>query len=418
MGESTITSTDLSTARPLRRSRQWFPGVDVPLLCAICALAMVGLIFVYSSSWEFSMTFYDSAYAMFWRQVLFFSVGTIAAVIVSSIDYHKYRTLIILATFGVIFMLLLVVLGVGETRLGANRTLFGGSVQPSEFAKLATVVYLSLWLFSKREKLNKASFGLFPLAGIVGIMAGLIILQPDLSAAFTVVLMSGIMFYLAGGEIRQIVTIMIIAIITVWIAIQVYPSGRLRLEGYILGIQDPQKATDQVIRSFEAIIHGGFFGVGIGQSSVKFTGLPVAPLDSIFAVIAEETGILGCLILIGLYLVILWRGLMIAEKAPDMFGRLLAAGISIWIFIEAMINMLAMVNMMPFAGNALPLVSAGGSSLITAMIAIGILLGVSRTSEKLKAAEEGRTYGAVVDLRRRDRRRSESRPIRSRSIRR
>jgi cell division protein FtsW len=184
------------------------------------------------------------------------------------------------------------------------------------------------------------------------------------------------------------------------------------LEGYLQGIRDPQQATDQVIRSFEAIIHGGFFGVGIGQSSVKFTGLPVAPLDSIFAVIAEETGILGCIVLIGLYLVILWRGLMISEKAPDLFGKMLAGGISIWIFIEAMINMLAMVNMMPFAGNALPLVSAGGSSLITAMTGVGILLGVSRTSEKLKAAEEGRTYGAVVDMRRRDRRRSESRSIR------
>lgn len=412
MGESTLINTEVSTARSGRRSRNWLPGVDIPLLCAICALSAVGLIFVYSSSWEFSMTFYDSSYAMFWRQVLFFSIGIIAVVTVSSIDYHKYRTLIILATFAVLLMLLLVVLGVGETRLGANRTLFGGSVQPSEFAKLATVVYLSLWLFSKREKLNNASFGLFPLAGIVGIMAGLIILQPDLSAAFTVVLMSGIMFYLAGGEIRQIVLIMIIAIITVWVAIQIYPAGRIRLEGYIQGIRDPQQATDQVIRSFEAIIHGGFFGVGIGQSSVKFTGLPVAPLDSIFAVIAEETGILGCMVLIGLYLVILWRGLMISEKAPDLFGKLLAGGISIWIFVEAMINMLAMVNMMPFAGNALPLVSAGGSSLITALTGVGILLGVSRTSEKLKAAEEGRTYGAVVDMRRRDRRRSESRSIR------
>ncbi len=412
MGESTLINTEVSTARSGRLQRQWLPGVDIPLLCAICALSAVGLIFVYSSSWEFSMTYYDSSYAMFWRQVLFFSIGIIAVVTVSSIDYHKYRTLIILATFAVLFMLLLVVLGVGETRLGANRTLFGGSVQPSEFAKLATVVYLSLWLFSKREKLNNASFGLFPLAGIVGIMAGLIILQPDLSAAFTVVLMSGIMFYLAGGEIRQIVLIMIIAIITVWIAIQIYPAGRIRLEGYLQGIRDPQQATDQVIRSFEAIIHGGFFGVGIGQSSVKFTGLPVAPLDSIFAVIAEETGILGCIVLIGLYLVILWRGLMISEKAPDLFGKMLAGGISIWIFIEAMINMLAMVNMMPFAGNALPLVSAGGSSLITAMTGVGILLGVSRTSEKLKAAEEGRTYGAVVDMRRRDRRRSESRSIR------
>jgi cell division protein FtsW len=320
-------------------------------------------------------------------------------------------------TFAVLIMLALVALGIGETRLGANRTLFGGSVQPSEFAKLATVFYLSLWLYSKRDKINEFSFGLLPLAAIIGLMAGLIVLQPDISAAFTVVLISCILFYIAGGEIRQIVLITVIAIFTAWIAVSVYPSGRARLQGYMAGIQDPKMATDQVIRSIEAIVHGGFFGVGIGQSSVKFTGLPVAPLDSIFAVIAEETGIFGSLIIIALYLVILWRGLYIAEKAPDLFGKLLASGVTVWIFVEAMVNMLAMVNMMPFAGNALPLISAGGSSLITAMIGIGVLFGVNRTSERMKEYTEGSVNNAVVDLRRGDRRGRIPRAVRPRSAR-
>jgi cell division protein FtsW len=404
MGESAFVTPETPAVTSVRRNRKRVGSLDIPLLCALILLGLIGLVFVYSSSWEFSMIFYSSPYSMFWRQLLFFAAGIGIAVIISSIDYHKFRKLIVIGTFTVLIMLALVALGIGETRLGANRTLFGGSVQPSEFAKLATVFYLSLWLYSKRDKLNEFSFGLLPLAAIIGVMAGLIVLQPDISAAFTVVLLSCILFYIAGGEIRQIVLITVIAIITAWIAVSVYPSGRARLSGYIAGIQNPQQATDQVIRSIEAIVHGGFFGVGIGQSSVKFTGLPVAPLDSIFAVIAEESGIFGSLIIIVLYVIILWRGLFIAENAPDLFGKLLAAGVSVWIFIEAMVNMLAMVNMMPFAGNALPLISAGGSSLLSAMVGIGILFSVNRTSEKLKEYKEGSVNNAVVDLRRGDRR--------------
>jgi cell division protein FtsW len=417
MGESTFMSSEAAPAVPVRRQRRYPLDLDVPLLCAFIILCLIGLVFVYSASWEFSMIFYSSPYSMFWRQILFFGVGLLVAFFISSIDYHKFRKLIVVGTFAVLIMLALVALGIGETRLGANRTLFGGSVQPSEFAKLATVFYLSLWLYTKREKLNEFSFGLMPLAGIIGIMAGLIVLQPDISAAFTVVLLSCILFYIAGGEIRQIVLITVIAIITAWLAVSVYPSGRARLQGYLIGIQDPKQATDQVIRSIEAIVHGGFFGVGLGQSSVKFTGLPVAPLDSIFAVIAEETGIFGSLIIIGLYLVILWRGLYIAEKAPDLFGKLLATGVSVWIFLEAMINMLAMVNMMPFAGNALPLISAGGSSLLTAMVGIGILFGVDRTTKKMNEYKEGSVNNAVVDLRRGDRRGRIPRSVRPRSAR-
>jgi cell division protein FtsW len=417
MGESAFVTPEVPAAAPVRRTRNRYIALDVPLLCALILLGLIGLVFVYSSSWEFSMIFYSSPYSMFWRQLLFFAAGIGIAFIISSIDYHKFRKIIVIGTFSVLIMLALVALGIGETRLGANRTLFGGSVQPSEFAKLATVFYLSLWLYSKRDKLNEFSFGLLPLAAIIGVMAGLIVLQPDISAAFTVVLLSCILFYIAGGEIRQIVLITVIAIITAWIAVSVYPSGRARLQGYIAGIQDPQHATDQVIRSIEAIVHGGFFGVGIGQSSVKFTGLPVAPLDSIFAVIAEESGIFGSLVIIVLYVVILWRGLYIAENAPDLFGKLLAAGVSAWIFIEAMVNMLAMVNMMPFAGNALPLISAGGSSLITAMIGIGILFSVNRTSEKLKEYKEGSVNNAVVDLRRGDRRGRVPRSVRPRRAR-
>jgi cell division protein FtsW len=171
---------------------------------------------------------------------------------------------------------------------------------------------------------------------------------------------------------------------------------------YMNGLQNPVQASYHVQRSLEAVVKGGFFGVGIGRATTKFTGLPVAPTDSIFAVIMEETGLIGAIFLIGLYVVVLWRGLYIANKAPDPLGKLLAAGLTIWIFMEAVINMGVMVNLFPFAGNALPLISAGGSSLTTTMMSFGVILNVARTTRGV--IPERRPASAVVDLRGWDRR--------------
>jgi cell division protein FtsW len=163
------------------------------------------------------------------------------------------------------------------------------------------------------------------------------------------------------------------------------------------------------------VIKGGVFGVGLGQANTKLTGLPFAPTDSIFAVIAEELGLFGSTLLMGLYATLVWRGLVIARRAPDMLGTLLASGITFWIGIEALINMSVMVGLMPFAGNALPFMSAGGSNLVSTLSAIGIILNISRQSSEVVKQEENdwRSFGAVIDLRRRNGRRSVSRSRRS-----
>jgi cell division protein FtsW len=162
-----------------------------------------------------------------------------------------------------------------------------------------------------------------------------------------------------------------------------------------------------VRRAFEAFVKGGWLGVGLGKAETKLTGLPVPPTDSIFAVVGEETGVLGALALVGLYITLLWRGLTISRRAPDQMGALLAAGLSLWIAWEAFVNMAVMVNLLPFAGNALPLISAGGSSMVVTMASIGILMNISRLSEKRKE-DDGKLFHAVVSLRGRDRRRSVS----------
>ncbi len=262
--------------------------------------------------------------------------------------------------------------------------MFSGSVRPSELAKLVTIIYVSVWLTAKSEVLNDITLGLFPLMFILGITGGLILIQPDLSAALTVVMLGGILFFLAGGEWRQIALTMAVAGLLGWLIVNIYPTGIDRIRYYLDGLRNLLNASYHVQRSLEAIINGGIFGVGIGHSSTKFTGLPVAPTDSIFAVIAEETGLIGTGFVILAYVVFLWRGLAIARRAPDKLGALLASGITIWIVIEAMLNMAVMVNLLPQAGNALPLISYGGSSLTITLAAIGILMNISRLSEQVQ----------------------------------
>jgi cell division protein FtsW len=318
---------------------------------------------------------------------------------------------------GVTVVLLLTVLFVNEIRLGAARTLFQGSIQPSELAKVVTILYLAVWLYTKRETLHDINLGLVPLAGILGIIGGLIYLQPDLSATGTIFLLGGLLFFLAGGELRQIVFLIIIALLTGWIVVQFSATGRERLASYLSGLEDPMQSSYHVRRSLEAIVNGGWFGVGIGKAKTKLTGLPVPPTDSIFAVVAEELGLVGTLGLVILFGLFIWRGLRIAYKAPDMLGTLLAAGLTIWIGSEALMNMSVMVGLFPFAGNALPFVSAGGSNLIASLAAVGILMNIARQGNgkpQTQANEqERRSFSATIDLRRRNGRRSVSRPGRS-----
>ncbi len=275
--------------------------------------------------------------------------------------------------------------------------------QPSEIAKLVVVIYLSVWLFARRDQLSDVSFGLIPLGIILGVLGGLIFLQPDLSAAATIFILGGLLFFLAGGDLRQIAFLLILGMVVSWIVFRFHPTGSQRVSEYLISIKDLTQAPMHLSRSLEALVKGGWFGVGIGRADTKLTGLPVPPTDSIFAVIGEETGLLGATAVILLYVFLMWRGLKIAQRAPDGLGRLMAAGLSMWLAIEAFINMAVIVGLVPFAGNALPFVSAGGSNLLVSLAAVGILLNISRVSARSQEVEE-RTFDAVVDMRWRDRR--------------
>ena len=414
MGEPTAVNSNEKFSRQAKAVKSLRLGLDVPLLLAVISLMVFGLLMVYSASWGPSLEIGDDPAYFFTNQLRWAVLGSLGMVVISLIDYHRFQRLVVpmmVVTLG----MLIAVLITGETRLNAQRALFGGSVQPSELAKLTIIVYLAFWLFSKRELINNIWFGLVPMGAIIGVTSGFILAQPDLSAVLTIVIMGGLMFFLAGVDWKQVLIIVVIAAAATWLLVTIMPTGKARLDPYLAGLRNPVDASYHVQRSLESIVRGGVFGVGIGRGATKFTGLPVAHTDSIFAVIAEETGLLGAAGVIGLYMIVLWRGLTIANRAPDLLGKLLAAGCTLWILLEATINMAVMVNLLPFAGNALPFISAGGSSLTMCLAAVGLIMNVARVSNRASTQQQGRSFSAVVDMRRRNGRRSVSSPRRTAS---
>ncbi len=394
----------------------WLQGTDGWLVLAVILLLLWGLLMVYSTSpafqWFFGRRLPDGSIdvmRLVRRQTLFVVLGVSAMTFVAAIDYRRWRRLAPLALFGV-WGALAVVLVLKHLGGGTGRFLSGGSVQPSELAKVATVFYLAVWLSRREGRLNSREYGLYPLGFLLGVTGGLVLLEPDLSAAITIVAIGMLMFFLAGGSWRQLMLVGLAALLGGAVVLLLYPRGVHRLQEYMAGLQDPAHAADQIRLAISAAARGGWFGVGPGQSQIKVSGLPLPHSDSVFAVVAEEYGVVGSAFMIFLFAVIVWRGMRIALEAPDTYGRLLASGLALWLGLEAFGNMSMMLNILPLAGNALPLISYGGSSLVSALIAIGLILSVGRATarEHLKTRSD---TGAVVSLRRRDRRRRVSRAV-------
>ena len=409
MGEGTFVSkpnTRTGKSRPMQMP------FDVPLLLVVVVILVFGLLMVYSASWDFSILYWDDPTYIFSRQVRWILLGLVSGTIISFIDYHWFKKFLVpagLATLALLFAVLIVNRGADAE---GGRNLLGGSIQPSEMAKAMIVIYLSFWLFRRKDTLNNFKLGYFPLIIILGVTFALIALQPDLSAAVTIIILGVIMFFLADGDWKVILIVFAATLLLGVPLMYLYPTGRARISSYLTSLNDPLESSYHIQRSLEAVVKGGWFGVGIGQAETKFTGLPLAPTDSIFAVIAEETGIIGGLFLVGLFVLFIWRGFVIAKNAPDQLGSMLAYGLTIWIGIEALMNMAVIVGLMPFTGNALPLVSAGGSSMLVSLTAIGIILNVSKASVKHQT-EERSARSAVVDLRGRNGRGRVSRHNRS-----
>ncbi len=394
MGERTVSR---------RRTPRWLLGTDGWLVVAVATLLLWGLLMVYSSGADFAWWHLGGdAFYLFRRQLFFVLITSVWAVLLAAVDYRFWQRFAVPALF-LIWILLFLALIFGHAR-AVGRFLSGRSLQPSEWAKVVLIFYLAVWLARRKGHLDNPWTGLYPLAALVGITASLVLLEPDLSAAITMVLLGMMMFFLAGGRLRHLAVAFVVMLVVGALFVMVYPRGHDRVVAYLAGLNDPQHALAQIRLAFAAVARGGIFGVGPGQSQIKVRGLPLAPTDSIFAVVAEEFGVLGATVMVILFGLIVWRGLKIAFAAPDEFGRLLAAGLAFWIGLEAFMNMAMMLNLLPLAGNALPFISYGGSNLLSVMSAVGLILSVGRASARERLLERSDT-GAVVSLRRRNRRR-------------
>lgn len=377
----------IATGRPEGKGR----GVDWPLTIAVGTLAVLGLMMVYSTTIDWG----DSPSEYVLRQAAWLALGVVLMVVVTRADYAAWRRFSI-PLMGGALALLIAVLIFGTERFGAQRALLDGSIQPSELVKLIAVVYIADWLASKGDKIRDVSYGLIPFAVLIGGITGLIVLQPDFGTAAVVAIMAGIMFFLAGAEIKQIVIGLIVGGATFAILVANSPHAQERIDSYVKAIHDPQQASYHVQQAMIALGSGGLTGVGLGESRQKFGYLPLPHTDSVFAVLGEETGLIGTLFVIGLFATIAYRGFRIALNAPDVFGTLIAVGVTSWIVVEALINIAVMINILPLTGIPLPFISYGGSSVVSLLAAIGLMQSVARGSRK------GLTRSALVDRGRRN----------------
>lgn len=412
MGQTTFVRPGKVQGKDIR-SRLRDSRVDLPFVLIVICLVVIGLLAVYSTSWIFGKINpkIDNPHYYGIRQMVWAFLGAGVAFFLSLYDYHKLKEWSLLLMGGTLLLLIIV-------RLTGyfGRHLIGESVQPSELAKAVIVIYLAVWLTARKDDLNSFQLGFIPMFSIVGIVGGLILIQPDYSAALTIFLLGGLMFFFGGGKLWHIVLMTLLAGGVAFLLIALIAPDKLaRIMDFIASFADPSAAPEQIQRAMQAISRGGIFGVGIGNSITKYTGLQVAWTDSIFAVIVEETGLIGGAAVIGLYMLFLWRGMDIANRAPDMFGKLLVTGMTSWIVLEALINIAVMLSLLPVAGNALPFISMGGSSMVTSLAAVGIILNISRTGKKTTetSAPVERTSSAASDLRRRNGRRGVSRNVHS-----
>lgn len=399
-------TTQHTTPKTKKRSVKGY-SVDIPFMLSLVFLLGFGLMMVYSTELDASLRLGQEPGYIFQRQIIWIALGLAVMIFLTQFDYHNFKKLVVWIVFGVIILLAAVLIR-NEVQFNSSRALFNGSIQPAELAKVAVILYLSVWLANRNtDQLADARSGLFSLLAIVGVVTLLIFFQPDFSAAFTVLALGIVMFFLGGGNLKQILLLVGSGLGAGILALRFYTTGRVRVTDYINGLKDPIQSSYHNKRAYESIIKGQFFGVGLGNSNTKFTGLPLPHTDSIFAVIAEETGLIGSFILIAVYVILIWRGYKIAKNAPDRLGSLMAFGLTTWIVIEALLNIAVIVGLFPFAGNQLPFISAGGSSMVVNLAAVGIIMNIARQGQGLKIQERSQT-SATVDLRRRDWRRSVS----------
>ncbi|MFQ5450176.1 MAG: putative lipid II flippase FtsW [Nitrospinaceae bacterium] len=358
-------------------------GCDFILFIAVATLILMGIVMVFSSSAVFAMEEYNDSYYFLKRQLLFLFLGSGVLWAARKTNYHKLEQFTYPVMIITLLLLLAVMLpGLGKEAGGARRwlSLGGFSFQPSELAKFTVVVFIAKSLVKRADKLRNFAYGFLPNLIVLGFFFVPILYQPDLGTALIISMVAFTMLFIAGVRKKFLFLSMAAGIPFLVSAIMNAEYRTRRILAFLDPWQDPSNTGFQAIQSFYAFGRGGYWGLGLGDSSQKLFYLPEAHTDFIFSVIGEELGFIGTMGILILFAVLMWRGFVTAYRAKDPFGSHLAIGLTLLLGFQAFINMGVTVGILPTKGLPLPFISMGGSSLVVSMLCVGVLLNISEQS--------------------------------------
>jgi cell division protein FtsW len=353
---------------------------DKWLFLATLALVCASVVMVYSASALVALERFQQPYLFVTKQVMWALLGIAVLSIVMRVDYHTYRNETVVWTLlGIVTLLLIAVLF--SRPVNGSRRWFGiggFGIQPSELAKLAAIVFTAMILERRMHRVNEIRYALLPIGIIVALLVGLILIEPDLGTAVTLLTVTGLMIFAAGLSYRYIAGAVLLSLPALYVLVWSAEYRRRRFLAFLDPWADPLGDGFQIIQSLIAVGTGGVSGRGLMAGVQKLFYLPEPHTDFIFAVIGEELGLIGTTVVLACFCVIAWRGLRTAMLAPDSFGAFLALGITMMIVVQAFVNMSVVLGLMPTKGITLPLVSNGGSSMLINLMALGVLLNVSQ----------------------------------------
>lgn len=354
---------------------------DLFIFATTLALLVIGIVIVFSASYTTAIHQHGDAFHFIKRQLLFATLGVALMVFVMRLDYRMFRPLAVPGLL-VALLLLALVLVIGSEVGGGRRwiSLGGFNFQPSEVAKVALINFMAAFIALRRGGLRRFWKGFVAPMSIIGTVFVLILLEPDFGTAVALGATAAIMLFAGGASLWHLSSVAFAALPAMGVLIWLEPYRMRRITSFWDPWADPLGAGWNVIQSLFAIGSGGLFGLGLGQGRQKFAYLPEQHTDFIFAVLGEELGFLGTAAVVVLFFVFAWRGLRVALTAPDLYGSMLAVGVTSMIVVQALINIGVVTGSLPVTGITLPLISFGGSSLVVTLGAIGVLLSVSRAT--------------------------------------
>ena len=352
------------------------------LLCSVSLLLVgIGVVMVYSASAIKAQEKYGDPFLFLKKQLLWTMIGLAVMIWAMTRDYRafqRYAPLLFLASL--LLLLLVLIPSIGVKVNGARRwlRLFGISFQPSELAKLSLILVLASFFARKADRVKSFALGFVPPLAVSAVFVGLVVLEPNFGTGAVLMLAAMSLCFVAGVRLTHLGTGLLAAGSLSYLIVQAHPYAKARLLTMMDPVHASSKAAYQIHQSFYALGPGGILGRGLGDSIQKLFYLPESHTEFIFAIVGEEMGFVGALLVIFLFAILLWRGTRIALRAPDLFGTYAAMGITFTIVSQATINLAVVVGLLPITGVPLPFVSFGGSSLVTTFLCIGILLSISR----------------------------------------